>query len=139
MDPVTVGAVLLAIVGGAAGEAGSKLWDGVTALVRLPFRHREAAGEAAVAVGTGEAELKALRQAPADQPRAVALAEALLARAGADGAFRQELESWWARASQVRTGEANVTNVISGGTQHGPVLQGRDFTGLTFGAAPPAD
>jgi hypothetical protein len=33
----------------------------------------------------------------------------------------------------------SVTNVISGGTQHGPVLQGRDFTDLSFGspAAPP--
>ena len=30
----------------------------------------------------------------------------------------------------------NVTNTISGGTQHGPVLQGRDFTGLTFGSSP---
>jgi hypothetical protein len=33
-----------------------------------------------------------------------------------------------------------VTNTISGGYQYGPVLQGRDFIGLTFGAtpAPPA-
>lgn len=26
----------------------------------------------------------------------------------------------------------NVTNVISGGEQHGPVLMGRDFTGVTL-------
>ncbi|MFI6581294.1 hypothetical protein [Embleya sp. NPDC050493] len=36
-----------------------------------------------------------------------------------------------------------VHNTISGGTQQGPVIQGRDFTGLTFGApgiaAPPPD
>ncbi|MYS85543.1 hypothetical protein GTZ85_36380 [Streptomyces sp. SID5474] len=37
-----------------------------------------------------------------------------------------------------------VHNTISGGTQHGPVVQGRDFTGLTFGSPgtappPPAD
>jgi hypothetical protein len=30
----------------------------------------------------------------------------------------------------------NITNTISGGTQYGPMLQGRDFTGLTFGATP---
>ncbi|MEU0933753.1 hypothetical protein [Embleya sp. NPDC005971] len=33
-----------------------------------------------------------------------------------------------------------VHNTISGGTQHGPVVQGRDFSGLTFGTpgtAPP--
>ena len=34
--------------------------------------------------------------------------------------------------------DGDVTNTISGGTQYGPVLQGRDFTGLTFGSpAPP--
>ncbi|HUC25016.1 MAG TPA: hypothetical protein VMA73_20085 [Streptosporangiaceae bacterium] len=35
---------------------------------------------------------------------------------------------------------SDVVNVISGGVQHGPVLQGRDFTGLSFGPrsdAPP--
>jgi hypothetical protein len=32
----------------------------------------------------------------------------------------------------------DVTNTISGGTQHGPVFQGRDFSGLTFGSPPPA-
>ena len=30
----------------------------------------------------------------------------------------------------------NVTNTISGGTQQGPVLQGRDFSNITFGAPP---
>ena len=38
--------------------------------------------------------------------------------------------------------DGDVTNTISGGTQHGPLLQGRDFTGLSFGtpipSAPPA-
>jgi hypothetical protein len=37
------------------------------------------------------------------------------------------------QASQVQA-LGNITNTMSGGTQHGPVLQGRDFTGLTFGA-----
>ena len=39
------------------------------------------------------------------------------------------------RAEPVRASLGNVTNTISGGTQYGPVLQGRDFTNLTFGAA----
>jgi hypothetical protein len=38
VDPVTLGAVLLAIVSGAAGEAGSRLWDKVSTLVRAPFQ-----------------------------------------------------------------------------------------------------
>ena len=70
--------------------------------------------------------------------KAVALAEALLARSGADDEFRQALESWWRQAEPIRASinAGNVTNTISGGTQHGPVLQGRDFSNITFGAAP---
>ena len=43
------------------------------------------------------------------------------------------------QASQVRV-QGDVTNTVSGGTQHGPVLQGRDFSDLTFGSStgPPA-
>ena len=84
---------------------------------------------------TGENELANLEQAPADEQKAVALAEVLLTRAGADTEFRRELEAWWAQAEPVRVSSGNVTNTISGGTQQGPVLQGRDFRGLTFGAA----
>lgn len=137
MDPVTIGAVLLAIVSGAAGEAGSRLWAGLSALVRRPFRHGQYSRDTVVQARSGEAELAALEQAPNDQGRAVALAEMLVARADVDSGFRQALEDWWTQASQVSSREGSVTNVISGGTQHGPVIQGRDFTGLTFGSAPP--
>jgi hypothetical protein len=37
---------------------------------------------------------------------------------------------------QPRHGTVSVRNVISGGTQHGSVQQGRDFTNLTFGTNP---
>lgn len=141
VDPVTVGAVLLAIVSGAGGQLGTQLWQGVVSLVRRPF-HRQAAASgdsAAVEVMTaGEAELAALQQARGDQSKAVALAEALLARARADGEFRQTLESWWDQARPVRASIGNAANTISGGTQHGPVLQGRDFSGITFSATPAA-
>jgi hypothetical protein len=49
-----------------------------------------------------------------------------------------------ARSSQV-SAEGQVRNVISGGNIHGPVVQGRDFEGITFGTptpprtAPPAE
>ena len=137
MDPVTLGAVVLAIVSGAAGEAGGKLWDGLTTLVRRPFRARTADADQTVAVSSGEAELTALERAPADQGRALAVGEALLARASTDVTFQKELENWWSQASHVRIDQGSVTNTISGGTQHGPVVQGRDFTGLTFNASPP--
>ncbi len=63
----------------------------------------------------------------------VALAEVLLARAGEDPRFAEALEAWWAQASQAQVSGGDVANTIRGGTQYGPVLQGRDFTGLTFG------
>jgi hypothetical protein len=135
MDPVTIGAVLVAIAGGAGGALGAHVWAAVSALVRRPFRHAHT-GEAAAALPSGEAELAALEQAPADQGRAVALARVLVTRAEADSGFREALEGWWAQASQIQVG-GNVTNTVSGGTFHGPVLQGRDFSGLTFGSTAP--
>jgi hypothetical protein len=134
MDPVTIGAVIAAIAGGAGGAMGTQLWAGVSALVRRPFRHAHPAGDTTEGVPDGAAELAALEQAPSDGRRAVALAEVLVARAGADEEFRRALEGWWDQASQIRAG-GNVISTISGGTQHGPVLQGRDFTGLTFGSS----
>ena len=133
MEPVTIGAVLLAIVSGAGGQLGTQLWEGVVSLVRRPF-HRKAA--AAVQVPSGEAELAALQQARGDQQTAMALAEVLLARSGADEEFRRALESWWERAEPIRVSIENVTNTISGGTQQGPVLQGRDFSNISFGTGP---
>ena len=139
MDPVTIGAVLAAIVGGAGGALGTQLWDGVSALVRRPFRRAHAAGETTSALPSGSAELAALEQAPANEQRALALAKVLVARADADAGFREALTAWWEHASQFHIG-GDVTNTISGGTFHGPMLQGRDFSGLTFGSAtaPPA-
>jgi len=65
------------------------------------------------------------------------LAEVLVARADADSEFRQALAVWWEQASQIEI-SGDVSNTISGGTFSGPVLQGRDFSGLTFGSpAPP--
>jgi hypothetical protein len=139
MDPVTLGAALAAVVSGVGSQLGTQLWDGVVSLVRRPFRHKTGASghvAAAAVVPSGEAELAALQQDPDDQRKAVALAEALLARSGADEDFQQALEGWWEQAEPIRVSIGNVANTISGGTQHGPVLQGRDFSNITFGAAP---
>jgi hypothetical protein len=136
MDPVTIGAVLAAVAGGAGGALGAQAWATVSALVRRPFHHHPDARDSTAPV-TGAAELAALEDNPADQQRALALAEVLLARAKVDGGFRQGLEGWWAQASQIQI-EGDVTSTVSGGTFYGPVLQGRDFTDLTFGSpAPP--
>jgi hypothetical protein len=140
MDPITIGAVLLAIVSGAGTQLGTQLWEGVVSLVRRPFRHK-AAGDGTVAVmSSGEAELAALQHTPDDRQKALTLAEALLTRSRADEEFRQALESWWQEAEPIRASLniGNVTNTISGGTQQGPVLQGRDFSNINFGAPPPS-
>jgi hypothetical protein len=134
MDPFTIGAVLLAVITGTSETLGGQLWAGVVSLVSRPLRHKflPSQGE----VGSGKAELAALQQAPTAQQQAVTLARVLLARAAADEEFAQALGQWWQRAEPVRAGLGKVTSVISGGTQQGPVLMGRDFTGITFGASP---
>jgi hypothetical protein len=136
MDPVTLGAVLLAVVTGVSEALGGHLWDGVVSLVRRPLRHKEAAHGDAATIASGKAELAELEQSPGDRQKAVALAKVLLARAEADAEFNSALHQWWQHAEPVREKIGNVTNAISGGTQYGPVLQGRDFTNLTFGTAP---
>ncbi len=140
MDPVTLGAVLVAVVTGASEALGGQLLERLSSLVKRPSRRR-AAASGQVRVSSGEAELAVLRQEPDDQRTAVALAEVLLARASNDSEFGQALRHWWAEAEPVRASLGDVTNTVSGGTQNGPVLQGRDFTNLTFGALatrPPA-
>ena len=66
--------------------------------------------------------------------------------AGAVLAVLLAVAAWWA-SREPGSGDADgagreqsgsVKNTISGGTFSGPVLQGRDFTGLTFGASPAA-
>jgi tetratricopeptide (TPR) repeat protein len=132
--------VLLAVATGVSEALGGQLWAGVVSLVRRPLRGRKEPAGALPAVWSGVAELAALQASPDDQQKAVALAEVLLARAVSDPGFEQALQEWWARAEPIWEKTGTVTNKVSGGTQYGPVLQGRDFTGLTFGAslAPPA-
>ncbi|MFF4576752.1 hypothetical protein [Streptomyces sp. NPDC001410] len=135
MDPVSVG-LLAALAGGAGGEFGRQMWAGLTALVQRPFR-RDGGGAEAPTVSSGEAELARLEQDPADQQRAQALSTALAVRAALEAGFRTGLEAWHAQARLVHTGDSTVNNTISGGTQHGPVIQARDVFGLSLTTAPP--
>ncbi|WP_328670634.1 hypothetical protein [Streptomyces sp. NBC_00328] len=135
MDPVSVG-LLAALAGGAGGEVGRQVWAGLSALVRRPFG-RDGGGQAPV-VSSGEAELVLLAADSGDQGRAQALSTALAVRAAVDEDFRTHLAAWQEQAKLVRTGDGAVTSTISGGTQNGPVLQGRDFSNLTFTTPPPS-
>ncbi|MEV4976755.1 hypothetical protein [Streptomyces scopuliridis] len=134
MDPVSVG-LLTALAGGAGGELGRQAWAGLSALVRRPFG--QDGGGQAPAVSSGEAELVRLAAEPGDQGRAQALSTALAVRAAVDEDFRSRLAHWQEQAELVRVGEGAVTNNVSGGTQNGPVIQGRDFSNLTFTTPPP--
>ncbi|MDH6551197.1 hypothetical protein M2161_003870 [Streptomyces sp. SAI-133] len=122
MDPISA-SLLVAAATGAGGELGRQLWSALRGLVHT--------GPA-----TGEAELTALSQAPHDVERARALSEALSHRAEQDPSFRAHLTQWQQQAQLLRTGDGDTHNAISGGTQHGPVVQGRDFSGITFNTPP---
>ncbi|MFF6955668.1 hypothetical protein [Streptomyces sp. NPDC008317] len=133
MDPITA-AALAALAGGLGGEAGRQAWLGLTALVRRPFGRAAAQGtrdDGTPQVSSGELEVAGLEAEPADPMRAQALATALGVRAALDREFRVLLDEWWERAQAAPSG-SGVQNSISGGTQNGPVLQGRDFSSITF-------
>ncbi|GHF36629.1 hypothetical protein [Streptomyces griseosporeus] len=133
MDPVSVG-LLAALAGGAGGELGQQVWAGLSALVRRPFGRDD--GGRAPTHSSGEVELVGLAANPNDQDRAQALSTALAVRAAIDDDFRSRLAAWRAQAELVRAGGGSVTNTVSGGTQNGPVIQGRDFANLAFTTAP---
>ncbi|MGW3664061.1 hypothetical protein [Streptomyces sp. NPDC005141] len=137
MDPISVG-LLAALAGGAGGEVGRQAWVNLSTLVRRPFR-RDQGNAQASAVGSGEAELTGLAQAPADPGRAQSLSTALAVRAAVDADFHTGLQLWHEQAKLVRTVDGDVHNTISGGTFQGPALQGRDFSGISFTTpAPPS-
>lgn len=136
MDPITA-AALAALASSAGGEAGRQSWQGLTALVRRPFRRGTAQvpeGDGAAVVSSGEPEAAALAADPADPLHAQALVTALGVRAALDVEFRALLDAWW-RAAQPGAG-GDVHNSISGGTQSAPVVQARDVSGLTFHLPP---
>ncbi|MFI1585101.1 hypothetical protein [Embleya sp. NPDC020630] len=139
MDPITIG-LLAALAGGAGGELGRQAWAGLGALVRRPFRNADDSAppaDADAVPGSGVAEFAALEAAPADRDRADALRTALARRAATDPGFGADLARWHENARLVGTGDGGTHNRIGGGTFQGPVLQGRDFSGLTFTTPPP--
>lgn len=132
MEPISV-ALLAALAGGLGGEAGREAWASLSALVRRPFRRPETNTPAQLP-SSGEAELARLAGSPDDPGGAHALSTALAVRAALDAEFHAALRHWRDEAERLDTG--SVHNEIRGGTFSGPVLQGRDFSGITFSGAP---
>lgn len=135
MDPISA-SVLVALAGGAGGEAGRQVWGALTGLVQRPFRRGEDDSPTAPGVSSAEPELIRLDQVPTDLSRANALSVALAVRAALDAEFSHELQQWWEQAKLVRTGDGEVTNTISGGTFNSQVNQGRDFSGFSYTQPP---
>ena len=135
MDPISA-ALLVALVSGAGGAAGTQAWAALGRLVRRTFRRADQA-EPVPALR----ELEALEGSPRDTGRAQALADVLQRRAAHDSDFARSLTAWLEEAKAVSsTGFGDVHNTVSGGSQ-GSVLQVRDLHGsVTFGtpAAPDA-
>lgn len=127
MEPISTG-ILLALAGGAGGEAGRQIFTRLVTLVRRPSG---STGEN-VHIATGEVELEAFRRHPASPQLAEALIAALVGRAERDVDFRHGLYAWEEQARQAHLAPGNVSSIISGGTQHGPVIQGRDMNGFSF-------
>lgn len=129
MEPVSA-AFLAALAGGAGADAGRQAWAGLRALVRRPLRR----GDDSAGPDPDETALDRLRRDPHDAALAQALSAALALRAAADADFLAALRQWHEQArADVADGDG-VRNEITGGTFSGPVLQGRDFSDITFHA-----
>ena len=135
MDPVSV-ALLAALAGGAGGELGRQTWASLTALVRRPFTQGQREPLSDATVSSGQAELDRLQAEPHNTALAQALSMALTARTACDASFSAGLHQWYEQAKLVRTGDGEAHNTVSGGNQYGPVIQGRDFSGLSFTTTP---
>lgn len=130
MDPISA-SLLVAVATGTGGEVGRQLWATLRGLVRRDPR-REATGSPGPAAG--EVELASLAEAPHDVERARRLSEALSFRAAQDPEFRAHLMRWQQQTQMLRTGDGDSHNTVTGGTQNGPVIQGRDFSEINFHA-----
>ncbi|MFD3969924.1 hypothetical protein [Streptomyces cyaneofuscatus] len=124
MEPTLLQAALLIRV--ATGALRSTLWRRLRRLVLRP-----AAGESAAE------ELVAFEASPTDPELAHALIRALVRRSIQDDEFRSDLEEWSDEAEDRSGGPSNVTNMISGGTYHGAVIQGGHISGVNIFNVPP--
>ena len=70
---------------------------------------------------------------PADEDALAALRLAVRKALAADAGLLDQVRDMLVLAGVSISGD--VANTISGGTQQGPVLQGRDFSNLSFGAS----
>ncbi|MEU0458698.1 hypothetical protein ABZ322_38330 [Streptomyces sp. NPDC006129] len=115
----------------------SDSWTAARDRVARFFARRSDDGAVEEELQSAQAELAAARDARDDDAAAGVEAEwrTRLRRAlEADPRAAEELRSLLAELDPREGGEPSVSvhNSISGGVQHGPVVQGQSFSGLTF-------
>ncbi|WP_436758137.1 hypothetical protein [Streptosporangium sp. V21-05] len=116
MDPTVLAAIISALIGGAAGEAGKNAWASLATLARHRF-------------GRDSTEVAALEQATSDSPQEVA--GILVDRARSDPEFGESLASWTSETDRIIRQSSDVSNTIGGDARiHGNVVQ----TGTVFGS-----
>ncbi|MFC7592060.1 hypothetical protein ACFQYP_56330 [Nonomuraea antimicrobica] len=109
-------AVISAIIGGAAGEAGKGAWTSLTTLVRRRFGDDD----------TVTAAIERAETRPVEET-----AQIIANYATDDPAFAEELRRWSAESARLVQSKHDVSNTISGDARiTGPVLQ----TGDVFGS-----
>jgi len=114
MDPTVLAAMISALIGGVAGEAGKGAWGALATLTRKAFGF--------------EPEEAALELTGAEDPQAIA--GILVERAEEDPEFRESLSAWVTEAKTVVQQRHDVANTISGTAQiHGTVIQAGDVFG----------
>ncbi|MEV6037755.1 hypothetical protein AB0L65_41850 [Nonomuraea sp. NPDC052116] len=118
MDPsviATLTAVVSAIVGGAAGEAGKSAWGSLTALVRRRF-------------GADATVTAALEQADTRSPEETT--RVLVDHAHADAEFQRSLADWAGETARLLQYKHDVSNTIGGDARiTGTVIQAGDISG----------
>lgn len=125
MDPIvipTLAAMLSALVGGAAGEAGKSAWNSLVTLVRRGLGHDQRTLEAVERPG---------------ETRPEDLARLLAEHAAADESFHAALARWMAAEGRgaLRPG-GDVRNSVHGDVS-GVVVQAGDIHGsINFGTPP---
>ncbi|SDH03387.1 hypothetical protein SAMN05421505_110183 [Sinosporangium album] len=121
MDPTALAAIVSALIGGVAGEAGRSAWTSLATLVRRRFG--------------GESRAVAALESAESASDAEEITGILVEEAQADQRFAEELASWARQAGAVVHQRQEVTNTISGDARiSGPVIQaGNVFGGIHLG------
>ncbi|WP_204030528.1 hypothetical protein [Sinosporangium siamense] len=121
MDPTALAAIVSALLGGVAGEAGRSAWMSLSTLVRNRFGG-DSAAVAAVERGEDAEEITGV----------------LVEEARSDPEFAESLDAWARQAGSIVEQRQQVSNVISGDAHvTGTVIQaGNVFGGIHLGGGP---